>query len=142
MANHFHPLTVKKITRETADCVSLTFDVPASLKKEFEFKEGQNIVIKYLHQGEEIRRSYSICNAPHEGELKVAVKKIHGGIFSTYANEQLQEKQTLEVMPPSGKFNAHLTTHSFPNYLAIAAGSGITPVISIIKHTLHLFCLI
>ena len=137
MANHFHPLTVKKITRETADCVSLTFDVPASLKKEFEFKEGQNIVIKYLHQGEEIRRSYSICNAPHEGELKVAVKKIHGGIFSTYANEQLQEKQTLEVMPPSGKFNAHLTTHSFPNYLAIAAGSGITPVISIIKHTLH-----
>jgi ring-1,2-phenylacetyl-CoA epoxidase subunit PaaE len=137
MAQHFHPLSVQKIIRETADCVSLTFDIPASLKKEFEFKEGQNIVIKHIHQGEEIRRSYSICNAPHEQELKVAIKKIPGGVFSTFANEQLQEKETLEVMPPSGKFNAHLATHSFPNYLAIAAGSGITPVISIIKHTLY-----
>lgn len=137
MAHLFHPLTVHKITRETADCVSLTFDVPPSLKKEFEFKEGQNIVIKHIHQGEEIRRSYSICNAPHEQLLKVAIKKIPGGVFSTFANEQLHEKEILEVMPPSGKFNAHLTSSTHPNYLAIAAGSGITPVISIIKHTLH-----
>ena len=137
MAQLFHTLTVKKIIRETADCVSLTFDIPSSLKNEFEFKEGQNIVIKHFHQGEEIRRSYSICNAPHEQELKVAVKKIQGGLFSSFANDQLKANETLEIMPPSGKFNAHLCTESFPNYLAIAAGSGITPVISIIKHTLH-----
>ena len=137
MANQFHQLSVKKIIRETADCVSISFNLPAELKATFEFKEGQNLVIKHLHQGEEIRRSYSICNAPHELELKVAVKKIHGGLFSTYANEQLKEKDILEVMPPSGKFNAHLSPESYPNYLAIAAGSGITPIISIIKHVLR-----
>ena len=137
MANLFHSLTVKKIIRETPDCVSLTFDIPDSLKDQFDYKEGQNIVIRHFHEGEEIRRSYSICNAPYEQALKVAVKKIQGGIFSTFANEQLQEKQTLEVMPPSGKFNAHLSSNAFPNYLAIAAGSGITPIMSIIKHALH-----
>ena len=137
MAQLFHTLTVKKIVRETADCVSLTFDIPSALKNEFEYKEGQNIVIKHFHQGEEIRRSYSICNAPHEQELKVAVKKIQDGVFSTFANNQLKANETLEIMSPSGKFNAHLSAKPLPNYLAIAAGSGITPVISIIKHTLH-----
>ena len=136
MANHFHSLRVKKIIKETADCVSIVFDVPEISKKEFQYKEGQNVVIKHFHNGEEIRRSYSICNAPFENELKVAIKKVPGGIFSTYANDQLKESDLLEVMPPSGKFNARLATAA-GNYLAIAAGSGITPIISIIKHVLR-----
>ena len=136
MANHFHSLRVKKIIKETADCVSVVFDVPEISKKEFQYKEGQNVVIKHFHNSEEIRRSYSICNAPFENELKVAIKKVPGGIFSTYANDQLKESDLLEVMPPAGRFNAHLASSSTANYLAVAAGSGITPIIGIIKHTL------
>ena len=134
MAVHFHPLKIKKIVRETPDCISVTFDIPENIAGEFQFKEGQNITIRKEINGEELRRSYSICNAPHETELKVAIKKTAGGTFSTFANDELKQGDTLEVMAPSGKFNAKNTGN---NFLAIAAGSGITPVISIIKHTLQ-----
>lgn len=137
MAVHFHPLTVKKIRKETPDCVSVSFDVPANLQQEFSFREGQNITLKKIINGQELRRSYSICAAPHEKELKVAIKKVEGGLFSSYANEDLCEGDVLEVLPPTGKFNAKLQENKTGNYLAIAAGSGITPVISIIKHTLE-----
>jgi ring-1,2-phenylacetyl-CoA epoxidase subunit PaaE len=138
MSTHFHTLRIKKLIRETADCISMVFDVPENLQSAFEYKEGQNITIKKVIGGEEIRRSYSICNAPFEHELKVAVKKVEGGKFSSFANDELKENDTLEVMSPAGKFNARLSDTERPCYLAIAAGSGITPVISIIKHTLHL----
>jgi ring-1,2-phenylacetyl-CoA epoxidase subunit PaaE len=134
MSLHFHSLTISKIIRETADCISVCFDTQN--KPEFTFREGQNITIKKIINGEELRRSYSICTAPHEQQLKIAIKKVEGGLFSTFANEQLKEKETLDVMVPNGKFNAHLD-ESNTKYLAIAAGSGITPIISIIKHTLH-----
>ena len=137
MAHHFHPLRVKKLKKETPDCVSIVFDVPEDLQSLFHYKEGQNLTIKKNINGEEARRSYSICNAPFENELRIAVKKIDGGLFSTFANDELKENDTLEIMPPSGKFNAHLSTETNNNYLAIAAGSGITPILSIIKHTLH-----
>lgn len=136
MSLHFHTLSVKKIIRETPDCVSICLNVPEELARTFTFKEGQNITIRKQLNGEEIRRSYSICSAPHETELKVAVKKVNGGLFSTYANESLKEHDTLEVMAPSGKFNAHLKSTN-AQYLAIAAGSGITPIIAIIKHSLY-----
>ena len=135
MAVHFHKLPVKKITKETADCVSVTFGVPSDLQDIFSYKEGQNVTIRYGSGGEEIRRSYSICAAPHENELKIAVKKVEGGIFSAFANENLQVNDMLEVLPPTGKFCAKFTAAA-GSYLAIAAGSGITPVIGIIKHTL------
>ncbi len=136
MAVHFHKLKIRQVKKETPDCVSLSFDVPENLKNAFQFKEGQNITIKSSINGEELRRSYSICSAPHENELRVAVKKVDGGLFSSYANEMLKKGDEVEVLPPTGKFNAKLHNGKTNNYLAIAAGSGITPVISIIKHSL------
>ena len=136
MAVHFTPLIVKDIIRETSDCVSIIFDIPETLREDFIFKEGQNITIRTSINGQEVRRSYSLCSAPYEGEIKVAVKKVEAGIFSQYANDTLKAGDVLEVLPPVGKFNAKLSTVEAGNYLAIAAGSGITPIISIIKHTL------
>ncbi|HSN59335.1 MAG TPA: FAD-binding oxidoreductase, partial [Ferruginibacter sp.] len=137
MAVHFHPLKIKNINKETADCVSVCFEIPEALNEEFIFKEGQNITIKTIIAGVELRRSYSLCTAPHEKEVKVAIKKVDGGLFSQFANEKLQKGDVLEVLPPVGKFNAKIENIANGSYLAIAAGSGITPVISIIKHTLQ-----
>lgn len=137
MAVHFHPLKIKDIKKETADCVSVSFEVPQDLRDEFLFREGQNITIKKFIDGQDLRRSYSLCTAPHEQEIKVAIKKVDGGLFSGFANDGLKKGDVLEVLPPVGKFNAKLSTGRPGNYLAIAAGSGITPVISIIKHTLQ-----
>jgi ring-1,2-phenylacetyl-CoA epoxidase subunit PaaE len=134
---HFHKLTVKDIRKETAACVSIAFDVPEALAAGFAFEQGQNITIKTIIDGEEIRRSYSICTAPFDKELRVAVKKVEQGKFSTFANEQLKKGDVLEVLPPTGRFNTALSSSNNKNYLAIAAGSGITPIISIIKATLH-----
>lgn len=136
MAVHFHSLKVKEVKKETPDCVSISFTVPEELKNEFVFDHGQNITLKKSIDGEEIRRSYSICAAPFENELRVAVKKMEGGKFSVYANTVLAAGDELEVLPPTGKFNTRLKKENTGHYLAFAAGSGITPVISIIKTTL------
>jgi ring-1,2-phenylacetyl-CoA epoxidase subunit PaaE len=136
MAAHFHSLVVKEIRRETADCVSVLLDVPANLQAAFTFTQGQNITIKKQLDGQEIRRSYSICSAPYQNELKVAIKKVPGGKFSHFANEKLQQGDMLDVMSPVGKFNTTLCQQQQKHYAAFAAGSGITPVISIIKQTL------
>lgn len=135
MAVHFHSLKISDIKKETADCVSISFDIPPGLEPQFAFREGQNITVKSLVKGQEIRRSYSICSAPYEKQLRVAVKKVDGGLFSAFANDHLKAGDQLEVLPPTGKFNARLSTGK-SHYLAIAAGSGITPIISIIKHSL------
>ncbi len=137
MAVHFHRLKIKQIKKETADCVSISFEIPPELETVFAFKEGQNITLRKNFGEEEIRRSYSICSAPYEKELRVAVKKINGGAFSQFANDDLKKGDQLDVLPPTGKFNAKLQATKSGNYLAIAAGSGITPVMSIIKHTLQ-----
>lgn len=134
MAVHFHALKVKAITKETADCVSVCFEVPTALQNDFTFTEGQNITLRTIINGEELRRSYSLCVAPHEKELKVAIKKVDAGLFSTYANDILKVGDVLDVMPPTGRF---ISKNKAGNYLAIAAGSGITPILSIIKHLLH-----
>lgn len=137
MAVHFHTLKVKEVKNETPDCVSIAFFVPDNLMSEFVFEQGQNITIKKIIDEEEIRRSYSICSAPFEKELRVAIKKVDGGKFSSFANNSLKAGDELEVMPPTGKFNTKLHAENKKQYLAFAAGSGITPVISIIKTTLH-----
>jgi ring-1,2-phenylacetyl-CoA epoxidase subunit PaaE len=137
MAVHFHKLIVKEVKAETPDCVSIAFEVPENLQNEFLFEQGQNITIKKEIDGEEIRRSYSICSAPFENELRVAVKKIDGGKFSGFANNNLKAGDQLDVLPPTGKFNSKLQTTNHKQYVAFVAGSGITPVISIIKTTLQ-----
>jgi ring-1,2-phenylacetyl-CoA epoxidase subunit PaaE len=136
MASHFRTLRVKDVRRETSDCVSIGFIVPDELKEEFRFRQGQNITIRSRTGGEEIRRSYSICSSPLDNELRIAVKKVPEGRFSGYANEQLLAGQELEVLPPTGKFYTELDPTQQKNYLAFAAGSGITPVLSLIKATL------
>jgi ring-1,2-phenylacetyl-CoA epoxidase subunit PaaE len=137
MALHFHPLTVKDIRKETEDCISVSFTVPDNLKEAFRFEQGQNITIKKLLQGEELRRNYSICSSPFENELRVAIKRMPHGKFSNWANEELKPGDVLEVMAPTGKFNTRLDPTEKRHYLAFAAGSGITPIISIIKTTLQ-----
>ncbi len=136
MSLHFHRLTIKEVKRETADCVSLLFEIPETLQGSFQFTQGQNLVLKAPINGQEVRRNYSICSSPLDHELRVAIKKIKGGIFSTYANEHLYAGDSLEVMPPTGKFYTPLDPAQQKNYLALAAGSGITPLLSIIKTTL------
>lgn len=133
---HFHSLRVKKIEKETDDCVSLTFEVPDELKEQFRFRQGQNLTFRKIIDGEELRRNYSICSSPFDDTLRVAVKKVDGGIFSSYANSTLKEGDFLEVLPPTGKFYTELDPTQQKNYLAFAAGSGITPILSIIKTTL------
>jgi len=133
---HFHNLTVKKVQRETDDCICITFHVPDELKETFQFRQGQNLTIRKTVKGEELRRNYSICSSPLEGVLKVAVKKVEGGAFSTWANEELRAGDQLEVLPPTGKFHTPLNQEQAKHYVAFAAGSGITPILSIIKTTL------
>jgi ring-1,2-phenylacetyl-CoA epoxidase subunit PaaE len=133
---HFHSLKVEKVEKETEDCVSITFAIPGELKNSFLFKQGQSLTIRKELGGVEVRRTYSICSSPFDNNLKVAVKKQEGGVFSTYANEQLKAGDDLEVMPPIGNFYTHLDPLQKKNYVAFAAGSGITPVLSIIKTTL------
>ena len=133
----FYSLTVKDIRRETPDCVSVAFDIPTEHADEFIYTPGQYLTFKHTHEGEEIRRSYSICSAPYENELRVAIKKVEGGIFSTYANEKLAKGDTLETMPPMGNFTIAVDGKNDNNYVAFGAGSGITPIISIIKTVLQ-----
>jgi ring-1,2-phenylacetyl-CoA epoxidase subunit PaaE len=137
VASHFHKLRVKEIKKETVDCVSVVFDVPEQLKEDFVFSQGQNLTLRTTIEGEDIRRSYSICSAPQELELRVAIKKTEGGVFSTWANTKLKKGDVLEVLSPTGKFNTALHPTQAKQYLAFAAGSGITPIISIIKTTLY-----
>jgi len=137
MAVHFHTLKVKDVRKETQDCISVAFEIPAELKTEFSFEHGQNITIRKTIDGEELRRSYSICTSPFEQELRIAIKKVEDGKFSSFANDVLKVNDELEVLPPTGKFNTKLDKGNEKQYLAFAAGSGITPVISIIKTTLQ-----
>ena len=136
MALHFHTLKIKDIRKETADCVSIAFDIPETLLPDFRFIQGQSITVRVFDKDEEVRRSYSVCSSPLENELRVAVKKVDGGYFSTLANTSLRIGDSLEVMSPSGNFYTKIDPSNSKSYLAFAAGSGITPVISIIKTTL------
>ncbi|GAA0580676.1 1,2-phenylacetyl-CoA epoxidase subunit PaaE [Halomonas salifodinae] len=135
--SRFHALTVKEIRKETRDAVSITFAVPDDHLDAFQFTQGQYLTLRREIAGEEVRRSYSICTGVHEGELSVAVKLVPGGAFSTFANHELAPGDTLEVMPPQGKFFVPLDPSRKADYLAVAVGSGITPVLSIISTTLE-----
>lgn len=132
----FHEIPIKKILRPTENSVSLVFDLPENLKDEFSYLPGQHITIKTLVDGEDIRRSYSICSCPIDEDLAVAIKKVEGGKFSNYACDKLSEGDTLELMPPIGHFHPNQERVEEKLYLGFASGSGITPIISIIKTVL------
>lgn len=136
MSIHFHPLRIKEIRPETAECVSVVFEIPGHLQKDFQFKQGQSLTMRTFINGEEVRRTYSICSCPLDNEWRVAIKKVEGGLFSSFANEKLKEGDTLEVMPPIGSFYTDLSPAHKKKYIAFASGSGITPVLSLIKTTL------
>ncbi len=132
----FYPLTVADVQRETRDAVAVTLEAPAEHKDAFQFKQGQYLTFRRMIDGEEIRRSYSICAAVQEPNLRVGIKKVPGGRFSTWANEQLAPGEVLEAMPPMGSFFVPLDPANEKYYVAFAGGSGITPVLGIIKTTL------
>ncbi len=104
MALHFHPLRVKSVRPETDEAVVVSFDVPAELAEQFRFTQGQHLTLKETIAGSEQRRSYSICAGPSDGELRVGIRKVPGGVFSTWLNESLKAGDTLQVMTPEGRF--------------------------------------
>lgn len=133
----FHTLAVNDITRETGDTVSVAFAVPDELADHYKFLPGQYLTLEHEIKGEKVRRSYSLCSSPLDGELRVAIKKVEGGKFSTYANENLQVGEELRVMTPEGNFKISPTETAQHNYVAFAAGSGITPIFSILKSVME-----
>lgn len=132
----FYPLTVADLRAETDSAVCVTFAVPDALKPGFQFIQGQYLTLRATIDGEELRRSYSICSGVDDGLLQVAIKKIDGGIFSTWANEHLKVGDSIDVMPPQGKFFTPLDPAARKRYMLICAGSGITPILSIAKSVL------
>ena len=132
----FHPLTVSQVRNETRDTIAVTFAVPPELRDSFAYLQGQHLTLRARIGDEDVRRSYSICSAVQDGALRVAIKRTQGGLFSSWANDSIKPGVTLEVMPPMGHFNVPLDAANRKHYLAFAAGSGITPILSIIKTTL------
>ena len=133
----FHALTVQDITRETPKAVSVTFGVPSELKEQYTFKAGQYVTLRKTIDGKEVRRAYSLCSTPKSGVLKVAVKEVENGRFSVIVNNKLTVGESLEVHPPEGKFVHETDTDGKKDYAAFAAGSGITPIMSILKTVLE-----
>ncbi|MDR3679718.1 MAG: phenylacetate-CoA oxygenase/reductase subunit PaaK [Flavipsychrobacter sp.] len=133
----FYPLTVKDVRPETADCVSVSLAVPDDLHATFRFAPGQYLTFRKHVAGAEVRRSYSICTSPADNELRVAIKKVDEGKFSNYAHSELKAGDVLDVMPPMGKFSPKGGDKKEKEYIAFAAGSGITPIMSIMKTVLE-----
>ena len=130
-------LTVKKILKETPDAVSIHFEIPQNLKDTFRFKAGQYLTLETTIEGKKVRRAYSLCSTPESDLHSVVVKEVQGGHFSVYANKGLREGDTIDVLPPEGNFIFEPHPNNKNTYVAFAAGSGITPIISIIKTALE-----
>lgn len=133
----FHQIKVRDVYKETKDCSVISFDIPSDMKDEFKYAHGQHLTLRAFIDGQDVRRSYSLCSSPVEDQWKVAVKKINGGLFSAYVHENLKKGDVLDLMPPNGVFNTPIADTA-KNYIVFAAGSGITPILSIIKTHLAL----
>jgi ring-1,2-phenylacetyl-CoA epoxidase subunit PaaE len=133
----FYKLSIKEIIQETAEAVSILFNVPEELQSNYSFVAGQYVNLKVTLDGQEIRRAYSICSAPKSGELRIAVKSVKNGFFSKFANEKLSVGNVIEVGTPEGKFTFEPKADRQKNFAAFVAGSGITPVFSILKSVLE-----
>jgi len=136
MSARFHTLRIADIQRETPECISVKFDVPAELAPEYRFVQGQHVGLRAMLDGEELRRSYSICSGLDDGEIRVAIKKVGGGRFSQWAHQVLKPGDPIDVMTPEGRFFTPLDPAKRKHYVAFVAGSGITPVLSLIRTTL------
>ncbi|WER45799.1 phenylacetate-CoA oxygenase/reductase subunit PaaK [Cupriavidus sp. WKF15] len=140
MTPQFHPLRVAQVRPETADTISIAFEVPEGLRDAYRFTQGQFLTLKAPVDGQELRRSYSICSGVQDyaerGELRVAVKLVEDGIFSSHLHDTLATGQVIDVMTPDGRFHVPLDAGAARHYVAFAAGSGITPVLSLIRTTL------
>lgn len=134
--SQFIPLKVKSITPQTSEAVCVSFDIPMDLKEQFSFLAGQHLTIRHIDNGEELRRCYSICSYAPKEDISIAIKKIEDGRFSTWANNNLKVGDTLEIMPPQGVFFQKAAKVGGVSYLGVASGSGITPILSIIKKVL------
>lgn len=128
----FHSIPIKEIYKETEEASVVTFDIPEELQDYYAFRQGQHLILRHYFDGVEERRTYSLCSSPSDKLWQVAVKQIPEGIFSTYINQELKAGQSLDVMPPTGEFGVSLSTTA-KNYVAFVAGSGITPVLSMIQ---------
>lgn len=137
MSQQFYPILISDIAKTTPDCSVVTFNIPDDLKETFKYKQGQYLTLKAQINGEEVRRSYSLCSSPLDAQWQVAVKKIEEGRFSTFVNDVLKVGDTLQVMPPNGRFYREVDATKAKNYVAFAAGSGITPIHSIMKTHLN-----
>jgi len=129
-------LTVRCVERETRETIAVTFDVPEGLRERFRFTQGQFLTLRAFVDGEELRRSYSICAAPHEGDLRIAIKRAAAGRFSRWAHETFAPGTPIDIAPPQGRFHVPLAPAACRHYLGFAAGSGITPLLSIVKAVL------
>ena len=129
----FHPVKVRQLDRSTQDCTIVTLDVTPELHDQFQYKQGQYLNLKALINGEEVRRSYSLCSSPLDKEWRIGVKKVHDGKFSSFVHDHLKVGDELEVAAPDGRFFVDCSDTTQRNYVAFAAGSGITPILSIIK---------
>jgi len=136
MAEHFYPLRVAEIVAETEEANSIRFEVPPELKDAFRFKAGQHLSLRVDIGGEEVRRNYSLCTAPADGDLMVTVKRIASGVFSNWVGDNLRPGDTLDVMTPHGSFTTEFEPGAKRRYIGFAGGSGITPVISLIRTAL------
>ena len=136
MSVSFHRLRISELVPETAEATSIRFEVPAELAETFRFKPGQHLTLRTEIGGEEIRRNYSLCVAPQDDEVKVTVKRIAGGAFSNWANDTLRTGDSLDVMPPHGSFTWDFAPGAANHYVGFAGGSGITPVMSLLKTAL------
>lgn len=134
---HFHTVKVKEVRKETEDCVSVSFDIPEELHSQFQYKAGQYLTLRKYIKGEELRRSYSLCSSPLDNEWRVAVKNVPNGKFSAYALHEMKAGDEIELMPPMGAFHTEINASNKKKYVGIAAGSGITPILSIIKTILR-----
>ncbi|WP_236871676.1 FAD-binding oxidoreductase, partial [Burkholderia pseudomallei] len=138
----FHPLRIRDVRPETADAVTVSFEVPPELRDAYRFTQGQFVTLKAHVDGEETRRSYSICvgttDYDRDGELRIGIKRVRGGRFSNFAFDTLKPGHTIDVMTPDGRFFTHLNAGHGKQYVAFAGGSGITPVLAIVKTTLEL----
>ena len=136
MAEHFHPLKVAQVVPETDEAMSIRFDVPHELAEAFRFKAGQHLTLRAEIGGEEVRRNYSLCTAPFENALMVTVKRIAGGVFSNWVADKLKAGDTIDVMTPHGSFTTNFDPGTERHYVAFAGGSGITPVMSLVRTAL------
>lgn len=136
MAPKFHTLNVADVRRETDDAVSIAFAVPTELSADYRFVPGQYLTLRADVGGRDIRRSYSICSGPDDGELRVAIRKVDGGLFSSFANDAIGAGDPIQVMTPDGRFTFDADPDRTGRYVAFAAGSGITPILSIVKAVL------